>query len=49
MKLYAHSQDEALKAASATFNRVVTLRDTDAANDQFQTRGHYGGPRRPPE
>jgi integrase len=30
MKLYAHSQDEALKAAGATLNRVVTLRDTDA-------------------
>jgi integrase len=31
MKLYAHSQDEALKATGATLNRVVTLRDTDAA------------------
>ena len=30
MKLYAHSQDDALKAAGATLNRVVTLRDTDA-------------------
>ncbi|WP_231376620.1 tyrosine-type recombinase/integrase [Mycobacterium sp. 141] len=28
MKLYAHSQDDALKAAGATLNRVVTLRDT---------------------
>lgn len=30
MKLYAHSQDDALKAAGATLNRVVTLCDTDA-------------------
>jgi integrase len=30
MKLYAHAQDEALKAAGATLNRVVTLRDTKA-------------------
>ena len=30
MKLYAHSQDDALKAAGATLNRIVTLRDTDA-------------------
>jgi integrase len=30
MKLYAHSQDDALKAAGATSNRVVTSRDTDA-------------------
>jgi hypothetical protein len=30
MKLYAHSQDDALKAAGATLNRVVTSRDTDA-------------------
>ncbi|BBA90817.1 tyrosine-type recombinase/integrase [Mycobacterium pseudoshottsii] len=29
MKLYAHSQDDALKAAGATLNRVVTTRDTD--------------------
>jgi integrase len=29
MKLYAHSQDDALKAAGATLNRVVTLRDTE--------------------
>jgi integrase len=30
IKLYAHSQDDALKAAGATSNRVVTSRDTDA-------------------
>jgi hypothetical protein len=30
MKLYAHAQDEALKAAGGTLNRVVTLRDTEA-------------------
>jgi len=30
MRLYAHSQDEALKAAGATLNRVVTFGDTDA-------------------
>ena len=30
MRLYAHSQDDALKAAGATSNRVVTSRDTDA-------------------
>jgi integrase len=30
MRLYAHSQDDALKAAGATLNRVVTSRDTDA-------------------
>jgi integrase len=29
-KLYAHSHDDALKAAGATSNRVVTSRDTDA-------------------
>jgi integrase len=29
MKLYAHSQDDALKAAGATLDRVVTSRDTD--------------------
>lgn len=31
MKLYAHSQDDALKAAGDTLNRVVTPRDTDTA------------------
>ncbi|TGD89220.1 site-specific integrase [Mycolicibacterium sp. CH28] len=30
MRLYAHSQDDALKAAGASLDRVVTLRDTDA-------------------
>ncbi|MGV0077828.1 site-specific integrase [Mycobacterium colombiense] len=30
MKLYAHSQGEALRAAGDTLNRVVTSRDTDA-------------------
>jgi hypothetical protein len=30
MKVYAHSQDDALKAAGATLNPVVTSRDTDA-------------------
>jgi len=29
MKLYAHSQDDALRAAGDTLNRVVTSRDTD--------------------
>ncbi|POX98886.1 site-specific integrase [Mycobacterium kansasii] len=29
MKLYAHSQDDALKAAGDTLNRVVTSRDSD--------------------
>jgi hypothetical protein len=29
MKLYAHSQDDALRAAGATLNRVVTFGDTD--------------------
>jgi integrase len=29
MKLYAHSQDDALKVAGETLNRVVTSRDTD--------------------
>ncbi|WP_246227793.1 site-specific integrase [Mycolicibacterium helvum] len=29
MKLYAHSQDDALRAASDSLNRVVTSRDTD--------------------
>jgi integrase len=28
MKLYAHSQNDALKSAGATLNRVVTSRDT---------------------
>lgn len=31
MKLYPHSQDDALKAAGDTLNRVVTSRDTDTA------------------
>lgn len=31
MKLYAHSQDDALKAAGATLNRTVTSRDTGTA------------------
>jgi integrase len=31
MRLYAHSQDEALKTAGATLNRVVTSRDTPPA------------------
>jgi integrase len=31
MKLYAHSQDDALKAAGDTLNRVLTSRDTDTA------------------
>jgi integrase len=30
MKLYAHSQNDALKAAGDTLNRVVTFGDTDA-------------------
>lgn len=30
MRLYAHSQEVALKAAGAALNRVMTLRETDA-------------------
>ena len=30
MRLYAHSQDDALKAAGATFDRVVASCDTEA-------------------
>ena len=30
MKIYAHSQSDALKAAGASLNRVVTTRDTGA-------------------
>ena len=30
MRLYAHSQDDALKAAGESLNRVVTTRDTEA-------------------
>ena len=31
MRLYAHSQDDALKAAGESLNRVVTFRDTQGA------------------
>ncbi|OCB60649.1 hypothetical protein A5677_13675 [Mycobacterium malmoense] len=34
MRLYAHSQDEALKAVGATFNRVGTFGDTQAARSK---------------
>ena len=34
MRLYAHSQDEALKTAGATLNRVVTFGDTQAARSK---------------
>lgn len=34
MRLYAHSQDAALKAAGATLNRVVTFGDTEAARSK---------------
>ena len=30
MRLYAHSQDEALRMAGESLNRVVTTRDTEA-------------------
>lgn len=30
MRLYAHSQDDALRMAGDTLNRVVTSRDTEA-------------------
>jgi integrase len=31
MRLYAHSQNDALKAAGESLNRVVTFCDTDGA------------------
>ena len=34
MRLYAHSQHEALKAAGGTLNRVVTFGDTEAARSK---------------
>jgi integrase len=33
MSVYAHSQDDALKAAASSFGRVVTIRDTETGSD----------------
>jgi hypothetical protein len=37
MKIYAHSQSGALKAAGASLNRVVTTHDTGARNRTVRT------------
>jgi integrase len=34
MRLYAHSQNDALKAAGESLNRVVTFRDTEGARSK---------------
>jgi integrase len=34
MRLYAHSQNEALKAAGESLNRVVTFGDTEGARSK---------------
>jgi hypothetical protein len=34
MRLYTHSQDDALKAAGDTFNRVVTFGDKQPARSR---------------
>jgi integrase len=33
MSVYAHSQDDALKAAASSFGRVVTTRDTETRSE----------------
>jgi integrase len=33
MSVYAHSQDDALKAAASSFGRVVTIGDTETGSD----------------
>jgi integrase len=37
MRLYAHRQDDALKAAGATLDRVVTSRDIDTGSRTVRT------------
>ena len=34
MSVYAHSQDDALKAAAGSFGRVVTTRDTETGSER---------------
>ena len=34
MSVYAHSQDDALKAAASSFGRVVTTRDTETGSER---------------
>jgi integrase len=33
LSVYAHSQDDALKAAAGSFGRVVTTRDTETGSE----------------
>jgi integrase len=34
MAVYAHSQDDALKAAASSFGRLVTIRDTETGSER---------------
>jgi len=34
MAVYAHSQDDALKAPASSFSRLVTIRDTETGSER---------------